>query len=235
MRILLLEDEIDLGRALKTALERQHYLVDWLQDGTEALGLLLSPELDYGMAILDWLVPGLSGLEVCQRLRSQQRHLPVLMLTARDRQADKVAGLDAGADDYLVKPFGLEELLARVRALWRRSPTWQPAQLRVGPLHLNYGSASLEVQINRLEQISLTPKQFQLMEYFLRHPRQVLPTEQLRDRLWGIESDASSNVVAAQIKLLRRRLEEYGLSALIETIPGFGYRLNPDVLSPGFS
>jgi DNA-binding response OmpR family regulator len=235
MRVLLLEDEADLGQALKTALERQKYLVDWVLDGSEALGLLLSPELDYSLAILDWLVPGLSGLEVCQRLRLEQQHLPVLMLTARDRQADKVAGLDAGADDYLVKPFGLEELLARVRALQRRSPGWQPPQLIAGPIRLNYATASLDVQANGLQQITLTPKQFQLIEYFLRHPQQVIPTDQLRDRLWGIDSDSSSNVVAAQIKLLRRRLEEYGLASLIETVPGFGYRFNPDALSASFS
>lgn len=233
MRVLLLEDEADLGQAVKTALERQKYLVDWVLDGSEALGLLLSPELDYSLAILDWLVPGLSGLEVCQRLRLQQQQLPVLMLTARDRQVDKVAGLDAGADDYLVKPFGLEELLARVRALQRRSPAWQPPQLAVGLLRLNYATVSLEVQVKGLQQISLTPKQFQLIEYFLRHPHQVIPTDQLRDRLWEIASDASSNVVAAQIKLLRRRLEEYDLSSLIETVPGYGYRFNPDALSTG--
>lgn len=233
MRVLLLEDEADLGQALKTALERQKYLVDWVLNGSEALGLLLSPELNYSLAILDWLVPGLSGFEVCQQLRSKQLLLPVLMLTARDRQVDKVAGLDAGADDYLVKPFGLEELLARVRALQRRSPAWQPPQLVAGPFRLNYATASLEAQVNGARPISLTPKQFQLLEYFLRHPQQVVPTDQLRDRLWGFDSDASSNVVAAQIKLLRRRLEEYGLAALIETVPGFGYRFNPDARSTG--
>jgi DNA-binding response OmpR family regulator len=132
MKILLVEDELDLGRIIQHSLKQEKYIVDWLQDGDRAWQYLENQTTQYTIAIFDWLLPGLSGIELCQWLRDQGNPLPVLMLTAKDRMEDKIAGLDAGADDYLVKPFKIAELLARLRALQRRSPQMQPQQLQVG-------------------------------------------------------------------------------------------------------
>lgn len=230
MRVLLVEDEPDLGAAIKRTLNQEAYVVDWALDGTEAWGYLENQWTQYTLAILDWLLPGLSGLELCKRLRVQGNPLPVLMLTAKDRMEDKVAGLDAGADDYLVKPFGMAELLARVRALQRRSPQLQTQQLQVGSLTLDYGTRTLYCQELNGEQkaISLTNKEFQLLEYFMRHPKQIVTRDQLLNQLWEIGAEPMSNVVAAQMRLLRRKLAEYGCPELLETIYGLGYRLNPN-------
>jgi DNA-binding response OmpR family regulator len=227
MRLLLLEDEADLAIAIQKTLRSHHYVVDWVSDGTVAWESLQMGDL-YQMAILDWMVPGLSGLEICQRLRQQQNAIPVLMLTARDRMNDRVSGLDAGADDYLVKPFGMEELLARIRAILRRPSQIQTDTLSVAGLTLNYQSFSVahsNPSYSNTEQ-PLTAKEFQLLEYFMQHPNQVLSQEQIRSRLWGFEDDAISNVVAAQVRLLRRKLESIGCCDRIETLRGLGYRFN---------
>ncbi|HEY9657104.1 MAG TPA: two-component system response regulator RppA, partial [Allocoleopsis sp.] len=143
MRLLLVEDEPDLGTALERSLKREKYVVDWVKDGTEAWQFLENGWNQYTVAIFDWLLPGLSGIELCKRLRAKQSPLPILMLTARDRMEDRVTGLDAGADDYLIKPFGMAELLARLRALQRRSLQIQPPQLQVGHLLLDYGTSTV--------------------------------------------------------------------------------------------
>lgn len=228
MRILLVEDEPDLGTAIQKVLSREKYVVDWVTDGTEAWNYLDIPTIHYTLAIFDWMLPGLTGIELCQRLRSKNSALPVLMLTARDSMADKVVGLDAGADDYLVKPFGMDELKARLRALQRRSPQLQPLQIKVGNLVLDYGTATVVVQDRQgTEQtIPVTAKEFQLLEYFMQHPNQILSRDQLMNRIWGIQDDPISNVVPAQIRLLRRRLSEHGCENLLETVYGMGYRLN---------
>jgi DNA-binding response OmpR family regulator len=150
------------------------------------------------------------------------------MLTARDTMEDKITGLDAGADDYLVKPFGMAELLARLRALQRRAPQLQPQQLQIGNLILDYGTRTVYyLDRNGDKQvISLTKKEFQLLEYFMTHPNQVLSSDQIRDHLWEMGADAFSNVVAAQVRLLRRKLESLGSGNLIETLHGLGYRLH---------
>jgi DNA-binding response OmpR family regulator len=228
MRVLLVEDEPDLGAAIKRTLEREKYIVDWVTDGNEAWGYLEHQWAQYTLAIFDWLVPGLSGLELLQRLRDRNNPLPVLMLTARDTMEDKITGLDAGADDYLVKPFGMAELLARLRALQRRAPQLQPQQLQIGNLILDYGTRTVYyLDRNGDKQvISLTKKEFQLLEYFMTHPNQVLSSDQIRDHLWEMGADAFSNVVAAQVRLLRRKLESLGSGNLIETLHGLGYRLH---------
>ncbi len=229
MRILLVEDEPDLGTAIKWALKQERYIVDWAQDGHEAWEFLQSPDLQYSLAIFDWMLPNVMGIELCQRLRLRQNRLPVLMLTARDRLQDRIAGLDAGADDYLVKPFEMEELLARLRALQRRSPDLQTQQIQFGPILLNYTERQVYCQQGeRQVLISLTHKEFQLLEYFMSHPRQTVTKDQLLAQLWESGSDVGSNVVAAQVRLLRRKLAEQGCSDLIETLPSMGYRLNPD-------
>lgn len=226
MRILLVEDEVDLGKAMQRVLNREKYVVDWVQDGTAAWEYLHTQWIEYTVAILDWMLPGLSGVELCQRLRAEQNSLPVLMLTAKDRMEDKVAGLDAGADDYLVKPFGMAELLARLRALQRRSPQLQPPQLQIGNLVLDYGTHQVFLQVANGEPaaIALTAKEFQTLEYFMKHPNQVITSQQLMDQLWEVGAEPTSNVVAAQIRLLRRKLAEAGCDGLIETVHGLGYR-----------
>jgi len=176
------------------------------------------------------MLPGLSGLDLCRRLRSQQSSLPILMLTAKDRMEEKIIGLDSGADDYLVKPFDMAELLARLRALRRRSPQLLPRQLQVGNLTLNYGSHGVLRQIanGKQKEIFLTLKEFQLLEYFMKHPNQVVTRDQIINQLWEIGAEPVSNVVAAQIRLLRRKLEADGNDSLIETIYGIGYRFNAE-------
>lgn len=229
MKVLLVEDEPDLGTAIKRTLNQEKYIVDWVLDGTEAWHYLESQWTEYTLAIFDWLLPGLSGLELCKRLRKQRNPLPVLMLTAKDRMEDKVAGLDAGADDYLVKPFGMVELLARVRALQRRSPSFQPQHLQVGNLTLDYATHTVCFQNTDSDQqvIPLTSKEFQLLEYFMKHPNQIVTRNQIRNQLWEVSAEPISNVVAAQMRLLRRKLTQTGSDRLIETIHGIGYRLNP--------
>jgi DNA-binding response OmpR family regulator len=228
MRVLLVEDEPDLGTAIKRTLNQHKYLVDWVTDGIEAWTYLENSSAQYTVAILDWMVPGITGLELCKRIRLKGNSLPVLMLTARDRMEDKIAGLDAGADDYLVKPFGMGELLARLRALQRRSPQFQPQQLAIGNLSLDYGCNTVIGQnaSGQKQVISLTNKEFQLLEYFMKHPNQIITTEQIRNQLWEISAETGSNVVAAQIRLLRRKLTSSGCINPIETLHGLGYRLN---------
>ncbi|MEQ8961816.1 MAG: two-component system response regulator RppA [Coleofasciculus sp. C2-GNP5-27] len=228
MRVLLVEDEPDLGAAIKRALSLEKYVVDWVVDGTEAWGYLENQEMQYTLAILDWLLPGLSGLELLRRLRANKSSLPVLMLTAKDRLEDRVAGLDAGADDYLVKPFRMAELLARVRALQRRSPQLQPQQLKVGSLTLDCGTRTVYrvAAKGKKQEVPLTNKEYQLLEYFMRHPHQVVTSDQIRNQLWEVSAEPMSNVVAAQMRLLRRKLESIGCAIPIETVHGIGYRLN---------
>lgn len=228
MRVLLVEDEPDLGTAIKRTLTQQKYLVDWVMNGTDAWAYLENSWTQYTLAIIDWMLPGMSGLELCQRLRNKKNPLPVLMLTAKDTMEDKVTGLDAGADDYLVKPFGMAELLARLRALQRRSPHFQPQELTVGNLTLDYGSSTV-VSHNATgdrQVVPLTNKEFQLLEYFMKHPNQIITTEQIRNQLWEVSAEPISNVVAAQMRLLRRKLTNSGCVNPIETLHGMGYRLN---------
>ncbi|MBD2189244.1 two-component system response regulator RppA [Pseudanabaena mucicola] len=228
MKILLAEDELDLGNAIQRSLKQEKYIVDWVKDGEEAWAYLDNQPTEYSVVILDWMLPYRSGIEICKQLRQAHNPIPVLILTAKDRIEDRVTGLDAGADDYLVKPFGMLELLARLRALQRRSPQIQSPQLEVANLILDYSSStisSIDPQGNR-QSIQLTAKEFQLLEYFMQHPNQILTRDQIISRLWEVQAEPESNVVAAQIRLLRRRLAEHGHGKLIETIYGLGYRLN---------
>ena len=227
MRILLLEDEPDLGRAIAKGLEREAYVVDWVRSGATAWELLEREEVIYTVGVLDWLVPEVSGVELCRRVRSRGWGLPILMLTARDQEADRVAGLDAGADDYLVKPFGMAELLARLRALQRRSPQWQPSVLAVGCLSLDPQSYE---DLGPEGSVDLNHKEFQLLELFLRHPHQVLTRDRILDSLWSIDDSPGSNVVSVQMRRLRRKLEQVGIPEAITTIYGVGYRLAVEAL-----
>jgi len=230
MRLLLVEDEPDLGIAIQRTLRQEVYIVDWATDGTEAWGYLEDPSIQYTLAIFDWLLPGLSGLELCQRLRSRHNPLPILMLTAKERLEDRVMGLDAGADDYLVKPFGMTELLARLRALQRRAPQFQSQQLQVGCFTLDYGTRTVYQTglKDEPQPVQLTIKEFQLLEYFMKHPSQVVTRDQILNQVWEVGTDSMSNVVAAQVRLLRRKLAEIGSESAIETLWNTGYQFKPN-------
>ncbi|MFE4108520.1 two-component system response regulator RppA [Almyronema epifaneia] len=226
MRVLLVEDEEDLGQAIKQVLIGEKYVVDWVTDGAQAWYCLETQWADYTVAIFDWLLPELSGLELCQRLRSRQNPLPVLMLTALGQPEKRIAGLDAGADDYLVKPFVMEELLARLRALQRRSPQLKPQQLTIGAFTLDDANTRLLVNLPEqpTQEIPLTLKEFQVLAYLMENGDCIIPGSKLRSQLWDIDEEPVSNVVAAQIRLLRRKFARYGCDCPIETVPGQGYR-----------
>ncbi|MDV3350014.1 DNA-binding response regulator [Leptolyngbyaceae cyanobacterium CCMR0082] len=229
MRVLLVEDEEDLGQAIKQVLMDEKYVVDWVTDGGQAWNFLESQWTDYTVAIFDWLLPKLSGLELCQRVRAQQNPLPILMLTALGQAENRIAGLDAGADDYLVKPFVMAELLARLRALQRRSPQWRPQQLTVGPFTLNDANTTLQVDLEDQPQqaIPLTTKEFQVLAYLMQNPNRILSGSKIRQQLWDLDEEPVSNVVAAQMRLLRRKLARHHCDCPIETVPGQGYRFVP--------
>ena len=228
MRLILVEDEPDLGVAVKQALTHQAYIVDWFLDGHQAWSYLEDHWAQYTLGIFDWMLPGISGVEICKRLRGKKSSLPVLMLTAKDRMEEKIIGLDSGADDYLIKPFGMPELLARLRALQRRAPHFQPRQLQIGSLSLDYATHAVTRVLpdTKKQTIALTAKEFQLLEYLMQHPNQILTRDQILNQLWEIGEEPISNVVAAQVRLLRRKLGDENSNPLIENIYGVGYRLN---------
>ena len=223
MKILLVDDEVELTAPLSRLLTREGYSVDVATDG-EA-GSTLASQGGYDLLILDWMLPGLSGLEICRQVRSRPDSTPVLFLTAKDTLNDRVDGLDAGADDYLVKPFELRELLARVRALLRRSPNLEASP----PPRLTYGDLSLD-EANQLahrqgQPVELSEKETRLLAYLLRQANQVLTHEQIYQGVWDDQEAPSSNVVAAQMRLLRRKIEPKGTLPIIHTVYGRGYRL----------
>ncbi|WP_298613453.1 two-component system response regulator RppA [uncultured Thermosynechococcus sp.] len=220
MRILLVEDDPEQLEPLKTILCHQGHLVDGVQEGETARWLL--QEKTYDLVILDWMLPGISGLELCRNYRQAGKGTPILLLTAKDTTGDKVMGLDAGADDYLIKPVEVMELLARVRALSRRSPQWLGDQLRLNDLVLDLCSMTLQ---RGTKVISLSTREYQFLEFFLRHPGQVIRREQLELHLWEWDNQPESNAVSTQIRRLRLRLGELGCAEWLETVYGTGYRL----------
>ncbi len=230
LRILLVEDEQELAGAVQTVLQRQGHVVDHCSDGLAGWTLLSGERARYELAIVDWMLPGLSGPQLCRRARAAGRDLPVLLLTARAETADRVEGLDAGADDYLSKPFAMEELLARVRALQRRQPSYREPVLEVGAYRFDPQTGQLQVSgTEGVVTVALAGKEQQLMAYFLEHPDQIIPGSQLRNQLWDLHQDPVSNVVAAQVRLLRRKLAAHGLASPIETVPSRGYRFHPEL------
>jgi len=222
--VLVVDDEAPARRALERALELEGYVVEQASDGVEALEHVdkVLPDL----IVLDVLMPNVDGLEVCRRMRSMDIAVPVLMLTARDAVSDRVEGLDAGADDYLVKPFALAELLARVRALLRRRENGETSDsgdvLAIGDLTLNLGTR----EVTRAgRSIDLTRTEFNLLELFMRNPRQVLTRSQIFERVWGYDFGASSNSLDVYIGYLRRKTEANGETRIIQTARGVGYAL----------
>jgi two-component system response regulator MprA len=223
-RILIIEDDQAILKILQRGLAYEGYTVDTATEGRS--GLMLARDHQPDLVILDWMLPGMDGLEVCHRLRTASGSVPILMLTAKDAVQDRIQGLDAGADDYMVKPFNLDELLARVRALLRRTQPDRVPVLKFADLTLDTGSrqASRDTRL-----VQLTAKEYELLELFLRHPKQVLTREVIFDRVWGYDFGGESNVLEVYIRYLRQKLEEGGEARLIHTVRGVGYvmRENP--------
>jgi two-component system OmpR family response regulator len=220
MRVLVVEDEIRMARLLKRALEEEGHAVDIAGSGMD--GLWLATENVYGAIVLDVMLPDFDGFAVCRRLRGKDVWAPVIMLTARDSVEDRVHGLDAGADDYLVKPFSLAELAARLRALARRDDRPRPALLTEGDLKLD--PAAKRAWRDGAE-LRLSPKEFALLELFLRHPGDVLSRSQIIEAVWDFAYDGGSNVVDQYVNYLRRKIDAPFGRHDIETVRGMGYRL----------
>lgn len=218
-RILIIEDDEAILRLLRRGLAYEGYQVDTAIDGQS--GLNLARDVHPDLVILDWMLPGMDGLEVCRRLRTGG-NVPILMLTAKDTIQDRVQGLDAGADDYLVKPFELDELTARVRALLRRTQPDRSLTLSFADLTLDTGTRQA---MRKGRVISLTAKEYELIELFLRHPRQVLTREMIFDRVWGYDFGGESNVLDVYIRYLRQKLEADDEMRLLHTVRGVGYVL----------
>ena len=235
MRILVVEDAVKLAQALKTGLEAEGYAVDVLHDGSAARRRFTArrgapvpsggDQLPYDLLILDIMLPGVDGFTLCRELREQGLTLPVLMLTARDATADKVTGLDSGADDYLVKPFAFVELLARIRTLLRRPRRALPPILTLGALSLDPAA-----RVARFcgQPLALSPKEFSLLRLFLQHPGEVLSRDWILDHAWDDEFDSFSNIVDVYAGRLRRKLELPGAGVRLETVRGAGYVLRGD-------
>ena len=220
MHVLVVEDDLKMATLLRRALEREGYAVDVAGTGEDALWA--AGELALDAIVLDVMIPEPDGFEVCRRLRRDGRWMPVLLLTARDSVADRVTGLDAGADDYLVKPFALEELFARLRALLRREPSERPTVLEVGDLRLDPAS---KVVTRRGVEVDLSAKELALLELFMRHPDEVLGRARILDHVWDFAYDGTSNVVDVYVRYLREKVDRpFGRSSL-ETVRGHGYRL----------
>jgi DNA-binding response OmpR family regulator len=218
--ILLVEDEVKLARFIELELESEGYRVSVAHDGMS--GLALARESQPDLAILDWMMPGLTGVELCRRLRSTGIKIPVILLTAKDEVGDRVAGLDAGADDYLVKPFSIEELLARIRAHLRRTQETDGDLLQFEDLSLNRRTR----EVHRGQRsIDLTAKEFDLLQYLMSHPRQVFTRDQILENIWGYDFLGDSNIIEVYVRYLRLKLEQDSEKRLIHTARGVGYSL----------
>lgn len=218
--ILVVEDEAKLAQFIELELKYEGYQIQVVHDGLSALTVARESHPD--LILLDWMLPGLSGLEICKRLRQTGSKVPIVLLTAKDDISDRVAGLDAGADDYIVKPFSLEELLARVRAHLRRNQDENPNLLQFEDLRLDRSTREV-YRGNRL--IELTAKEYDLLEYLLSHPRQVLTRDQILERVWGYDFMGDSNIIEVYIRYLRLKLEAEKEKRLIKTVRGVGYVL----------
>lgn len=223
-RILIIEDEARIAQFIERGLIYEGYRVDVARDGHN--GLAIARDNPPDLVVLDWMMPGgIDGLEVCKRLRAASK-IPILMLTARDNIEDRITGLDAGADDYLVKPFSVEELMARVRALFRRvTPVTRPEVLHFADLSLDTGTH----RAHRGEcAIDLTAKEYELLELFMRNPQQVLTREVIFDRVWGYDFGGESNIIEVYVRYLRQKTEVEDKHRLIHTVRGVGYVLRDD-------
>jgi DNA-binding response OmpR family regulator len=222
MRILVVEDNHRLSTSLKLNLAHEGYSVDTAYDGQEGQDLAeLAP---YDLIILDVLLPAKDGFEVCRDLRRRRIHTPILLLTARDSVDDRVEGLNCGADDYLVKPFAMRELLARLRALLRRQQPYQPGRMEMGSLVVD---PSTHTALRAGQPIELTPKEFALLEFLLHHPNQVVTRQLIEQHIWNYDFECESNVIDVYVRRLRRKIDDPFPVKLLTTVRGIGYRLTP--------
>ena len=225
MRILVVEDEHKIANSIKKGLEQESYAVDVAYDGKD--GFDLATTEDYDAIVLDILLPGVNGVELCRNLREKQIHTPILMLTAKGQIEDKVKGLNSGADDYLTKPFAFEELLARLKALARRPKNSIGSVLTVADLSLN----SLTYEVKRANTpVALSSKEFALLEYMMRQPNRILSKEQIIGHVWDYDADVLPNTVEVYIGYLRHKIDKpfKNNHALIHTVRGFGYKISPE-------
>ncbi len=222
MRILVIEDNQKLADSISRGLAQEGYAANYLLDGIEGEKRMLVSHTDYDLLILDLMLPGKGGLEICTTLREKGIMTPIIMLTAKDTVRDKVSGLDSGADDYLVKPFSFDELLSRVRALARRERKTLLPALQVGELTLN---PSTQEACAGKKKLNLTLKEFRMLEYFMAHAGEVLPRQQIIDHLWDFNFNQFSRVMDVHINNLRNKLEAHKHGPILETIRGVGYRL----------
>ncbi len=220
MRVLVVEDEPRMAALIRQGLEEEAYAVDVVGNGRDVL--LWVESATYDMVLLDIMLPGMNGLDVCRQLRAAGYIMPILMLTARDTLPDKVKGLDSGADDYLVKPFAIEELTARLRALARRDAPVKTAVLTVADLTLD---PATKLAQRGDETIELTAKEYALLETLMRHPNQVLSREQIIDHVWNMEFESGSKLIEVYISNLRKKIDADHPQKLIHTVRGLGYRL----------
>ncbi len=223
MRVLVVEDEVKMAALVRRGLEREGYAVDVAADGPEALWS--AREREYDAIVLDAMIPEPDGFAVCRTLRDEGRWAPVLILTARDSVEDRVRGLDAGADDYLTKPFAFEELFARLRALTRRGPVERPIVLTVGDLMLDPVTRTVRRGDQRVD---LSAKEFALLEFLMRHPDEVLTRTRIIEHVWDFAYEGGSNVVDVYVRYLREKIDRPFGRADIETVRGVGYRLRSD-------
>lgn len=219
-KILVVEDEHDLSIPIKDWLIREQHVVELVDNGAEALSRLKVYKFD--VIVLDLMIPGVNGMEVCKRFRSEGGSTPILMLTAKSLIEDKEAGLDAGADDYLTKPFHLKELSARIRALLRRHTQSNSRELRIGDLVLDVIARKATFAG---EEIHFVPKEFSLLEFLMRHPNQVFSADALLDRVWASDTMASPDTIRTYVKILRKKLGGEGKESLIRTVHGVGYKI----------
>lgn len=219
-RILIVEDDPKLSKFIESELSLEGYRVTVAYNGMD--GLTMTRDAQPDLLILDWMLPGISGLDLCLRLRKTGVQLPIIMLTAKDEVPDRVAGLNAGADDYVTKPFSMEELLARVKARLRRTHTEEPDVLEFEDLTLN----RLTREVYRgTKLIELTAKEFDLLEFLIRHPRQVITRDRILEQVWGYDFMGESNIIEVYIRALRIKLEASNLKRLLHTVRGVGYVL----------
>ena len=220
MRILIVEDDHKIANAIKKGLEQESFACDVAFDGKEGMGQALT--IDYDLIILDRMLPETDGLNICKALRDQGKHTPILILTAKDKIEDRVEGFDCGADDYLIKPFAFEELLARIRALLRRPESRLDDVFKVDDLTLNV--RTFEVQ-RAGQKIDLSNKEFALLEYLMRNPGRILSKDNIISHVWDFDADILPNTVEVFIKSLRKKIDEPFTKPLIYTVRGFGYQL----------
>ena len=219
-KILLVEDDGDLGERIVQWLKLEHHTVEMVSDGLKASDYLA--QLKYDLIILDWGLPSRNGIDVLKEFRNEGGTTPVLLLTGKGKTSEKEEGLDAGADDYLTKPFDVKELTARIRALLRRVPQFTTNTIVVGPVELNVGAH--RISVNGAE-VQFAPREFAMLEFFIKHSGQVVSTEALLERVWSSESTASSETIYTCVRAVRKKLKEAGADNFIRTVHGIGYKV----------